>query len=57
MELNRRGYDWMQAERQMTERMQPRRTIELDASHASLAAQPTAITALFDQAATSVADQ
>jgi hypothetical protein len=43
------------SERQMAERMKPRRTIELDASHASLASQPTAVTDLIDQAATSLA--
>ncbi len=41
-------------ERQMAERMKPRATIELDASHASLASQPTAITDLIDQAATAL---
>jgi pimeloyl-ACP methyl ester carboxylesterase len=43
------------SERQMAERMKPRRTIELDASHASLASRPTAVTDLIDQAATSLA--
>jgi len=43
------------SERQMAERMKPRHTIELDASHASLASQPTAIADLIDQAATSLA--
>jgi pimeloyl-ACP methyl ester carboxylesterase len=42
------------SERQMAERMKPRMTIELDASHASLASQPTAIVGLIDQAATSL---
>jgi pimeloyl-ACP methyl ester carboxylesterase len=42
------------SERQMAERMKPRSTIELDASHASLASQPTAIADLIDQAATSL---
>jgi pimeloyl-ACP methyl ester carboxylesterase len=42
------------SERQMAERMQPRSTIELDASHASLASQPVAIADLIDQAATSL---
>jgi pimeloyl-ACP methyl ester carboxylesterase len=42
-------------ERQMAERMKPRSTIELDASHASLASQPVAIADLIDQAATSLA--
>lgn len=40
------------SERQMAERMKPRSTIELDASHASLASQPVAIADLIDQAAT-----
>jgi len=40
------------SERRMAERMQPRRTIELDASHASLASQPSAIVDLIDQAVT-----
>ena len=39
-------------ERRMAERMNPRRTIELDASHASLASQPSAIVDLIDQAVT-----
>lgn len=43
------------SERQMAERMKPRSTIELAASHASLASQPAAIAALIDQAATSLA--
>jgi pimeloyl-ACP methyl ester carboxylesterase len=42
------------SERQMAERMKPRSTIELDASHASLASQPTAIADLIDQAAASL---
>ncbi len=41
-------------ERRMAARMNPRRTIELDASHASLASQPAAIVDLIDEAATSV---
>ena len=41
-------------ERRMAARMNPRRTIELDASHASLASQPTAIVDLIDEAATSM---
>jgi hypothetical protein len=41
-------------ERQMAERMKPRSTIELDASHASLASQPVAIANLIGQAASSV---
>ena len=41
-------------ERRMAERMNPRRTIELDASHASLASQPSAIVDLIDQATTSL---
>jgi pimeloyl-ACP methyl ester carboxylesterase len=43
------------SERQMAERMKPRSTIELEASHASLASQPAAIAALIDQAATALA--
>lgn len=43
------------SERQMAERIKPRSTIELDASHASLASQPAAIADLIDQAATSLA--
>ena len=42
-------------ERRMAERMGPRKTIELDASHASLASQPVAIVDLIDEAATEVA--
>jgi pimeloyl-ACP methyl ester carboxylesterase len=42
------------SERQMAERMRPRITVELDASHASLASQPAAIADLIDQAATSL---
>ena len=38
-------------EREMAERMEPRETIELDASHASLASQPNAIVDLIEQAA------
>jgi pimeloyl-ACP methyl ester carboxylesterase len=41
-------------ERRMAERMNPRSTIELDASHASLASQPSAIVDLIDQAATAL---
>jgi pimeloyl-ACP methyl ester carboxylesterase len=41
-------------ERRMAERMNPRSTIELDASHASLASQPSAIAGLIDQAATAL---
>ena len=41
------------SERQMAERMTPRTTIELDASHASLASQPTAIVDLIVEAVTS----
>ena len=41
-------------ERRMAERMNPRRTIELDASHASLASQPSAIVDLIDEAAASL---
>jgi pimeloyl-ACP methyl ester carboxylesterase len=39
------------AERRMAERMNPRKTIEIDASHASLASQPIAIADLIDEAA------
>jgi hypothetical protein len=35
-------------QRRMAARMNPRRTIELDASHASLASQPDAIVDLID---------
>ena len=42
------------AERRMAVRMNPRRTIELDASHASLASQPGAIADLIDEAAASL---
>ena len=42
------------SERQMAERMHARRTIQLDASHASLASQPVAIADLIDEAATSL---
>jgi hypothetical protein len=38
----------------MAERMKPQTTIDLDASHASLASQPAAIANLIDQAATSL---
>ncbi len=41
-------------ERRMAQRMNPRRTIELAASHASLASQPTAVCDLIDDAASSV---
>ncbi len=41
-------------ERRMAAGMSPQRTIELDASHASLASQPAAIVDLIDEAATSV---
>jgi hypothetical protein len=40
------------SERHMAERMTPRTTIELDASHASLASQPAAIVDLIVLAAT-----
>jgi len=40
----------------MAERMNPRRTIELDASHASLASQPGTIVDLIDEAATSITE-
>jgi pimeloyl-ACP methyl ester carboxylesterase len=42
-------------ERRMAERMGPRNTIELDASHASLASQPVAIVDLIAEAAGEVA--
>ncbi len=42
------------SERQMAERMKPLSTIELDASHASLASRPAEIADLIDQAATSL---
>jgi pimeloyl-ACP methyl ester carboxylesterase len=41
-------------ERRMAGRMNPRSTVELDASHASLASQPSAIADLIDQAATAL---
>ena len=40
------------SQRRMAERMNPRRTIELDASHASLASQPSAIVDLIAEAVT-----
>jgi pimeloyl-ACP methyl ester carboxylesterase len=43
------------SERRMAERMGPRKTIELDASHASLASQPVAIVDLIDEAARELA--
>jgi len=43
-------------ERRMAARMRPRRTIELDASHASLASQPRAVCDLIGEAASSVAE-
>jgi pimeloyl-ACP methyl ester carboxylesterase len=42
-------------ERQMAERMTPKTTVELDASHASLASQPVAVVDLIVQAADSSA--
>jgi pimeloyl-ACP methyl ester carboxylesterase len=42
------------SERRMAERMNPRSRIELDASHASLASQPSAIVDLIEEAATSL---
>jgi pimeloyl-ACP methyl ester carboxylesterase len=42
------------SERKMAERMAPRTTIELDASHASLASQPAAIVDLIVKAANAV---
>jgi pimeloyl-ACP methyl ester carboxylesterase len=41
-------------ERRMAQRMNPRKTIELAASHASLASHPTAVCDLIDEAASSV---
>jgi pimeloyl-ACP methyl ester carboxylesterase len=41
-------------ERRLAERINPRSTIELDSSHASLASQPTAIADLIDQAASAL---
>ncbi|MFE2967063.1 hypothetical protein ACFXKC_25985 [Streptomyces sp. NPDC059340] len=38
-------------ERLMAERMNPRKTLELDASHASLAPQPGPVTDLIEEAA------
>ncbi|MFE5501356.1 alpha/beta hydrolase [Amycolatopsis japonica] len=43
-------------ERRMAERMNPRRIIELDASHASLASQPGPVTDLIDTAVRDLAD-
>jgi pimeloyl-ACP methyl ester carboxylesterase len=43
-------------ERRMAMRIGARKTIELDASHASLASQPSAVTDLIDDAASSIAD-
>ncbi|TSD95137.1 alpha/beta hydrolase [Skermania sp. ID1734] len=42
-------------ERRMAERMNPRKVIELDASHASLASQPSAIADLIDEAVNELA--
>ncbi|MFJ9344395.1 alpha/beta hydrolase [Streptomyces sp. NPDC101733] len=42
-------------ERMMAERLNPRKTIELDASHASLASQPGPVTDLIEAAATDLA--
>ncbi|MCX8559707.1 alpha/beta hydrolase [Mycolicibacterium mucogenicum] len=39
-------------ERRMAERINPRKIIELDAGHASLASQPVAVAGLIDEAAT-----
>jgi hypothetical protein len=41
-------------ERRLAKRMNPRNTIELESSHASLASQPSAIVDLIDQAAASL---
>nr|WP_264081225.1 alpha/beta hydrolase [Streptomyces spectabilis] len=38
-------------ERRMAQRMNPRKTIELDAGHASLASQPVPVTDLIEAAA------
>ncbi|MFD5900198.1 alpha/beta hydrolase [Streptomyces microflavus] len=43
-------------ERHMAQRMNPRRTIELDASHASLASQPQAVVDLIEDAVRETAD-
>ncbi|MEU9006182.1 hypothetical protein [Streptomyces sp. NPDC048551] len=43
------------SERMMAERMNPRKTIELDASHASLASQPGPVTDLIESAALDLA--
>ncbi|MFI9204744.1 alpha/beta hydrolase [Streptomyces sp. NPDC053048] len=42
-------------ERRMAQRMNPRKTIELDASHASLASQPGPVTDLIEEAARNAA--
>src|SRR6516225_5783959 len=42
-------------ERRMAARIGARKTVELDASHASLASQPSAVTDLIDDAASSIA--
>ena len=42
------------SERRLAERLNPRGTIELDSSHASLASHPTEIADLIDQAATAL---
>jgi pimeloyl-ACP methyl ester carboxylesterase len=42
-------------ERRMAQRMNPRKTIELASSHASLASQPTAVCDLIDEASSSFA--
>lgn len=44
-----------EAEASMAERMRPKKTIKLAASHASLASQPAAIVSLIEEAATGVA--
>jgi pimeloyl-ACP methyl ester carboxylesterase len=41
-------------ERRMAKRMSPRKTIELEASHASLASQPVAVCDLIEEAASSI---
>ncbi|MFI6638668.1 alpha/beta hydrolase [Streptomyces sp. NPDC050504] len=42
-------------ERRMAQRMDPRKTVELDAGHASLASQPVAVTDLIEAAANETA--
>ena len=42
-------------QKRMSERMKPRKIITLAAGHASLASKPNEVTALIDEAATSLA--